>query len=86
MKKDKNYHKKKALLEFATSHNEFSTDEAMDFLNSYKSKWNPHKTHRYTQTTKQQLGALLMSDNNYKLLEKNNGHKTSIWTYIGEEE
>jgi|13_taG_2_1085334.scaffolds.fasta_scaffold58225_4 hypothetical protein len=86
MKKDKNYHKKKALLEFAISRNEFSTDEAMDFLNSYKSKWNPNKIHRFTQTTKQQLGSLLMGNNNYMQLEKGDGRKTAKWIYVGEEE
>ena len=86
MKKEKHYHKKKALLEFHTNKIEFSTQEAVDFLNSYKSKYGVG-LHRYTQTTYQQLGAILSSDSNYLQTNPNAGKNiTSKWVYVGEEE
>ena len=86
MKKEKHYHKRRALLEFHKTKIEFSTQEAVDFLNSYPSKYGVG-LHRYTQTTQQQLGAILSADSNYKQINPNAGKNiTSTWVYIGEEE
>lgn len=92
MKKEKHYHKKKALLEFHKDKDSFTTKQAVDFLNTYPSKMGTG-LHRYTQTTVNQLGAILRSCKNYYQLEPNNSSgymkskdKTSVWKYIGEEE
>lgn len=85
--KGRNKHKEAALLEFVETNKEFTTKQAADFLNNYRSKWNPHKLHRYTQTTIHQLGALLSGDPNYELVNPYKGrNKTSVWRYIGEKE
>ena len=86
MKKNKHQYKRKALLNFHKGNMEFSTQEAVDFLNSYRSKYGAG-IHRYTQTTHPQLSAILAGDANYKQTNPNTSKDTvTIWAYIGEEE
>tara|TARA_R110002050_G_scaffold75215_2_gene161362 strand:+ start:26921 stop:27181 length:261 start_codon:yes stop_codon:yes gene_type:complete len=86
MEKIKHYHKKKALLEFHKGKRKFTTQEAVDFLNSYPSKYGLGN-HRYTQTTYSQLSAILSGDANYKHSNLNVGKNVAaLWVYIGEEE
>jgi hypothetical protein len=82
----KHHHKKTALIEYAKSVASFTTQEAVDFLNSYRSKTTGN-LHRYTRTTQNQLGSLLSSDKDYIQVDPNKSrHVISTWKYIGEEE
>jgi|3_EtaG_2_1085321.scaffolds.fasta_scaffold00206_24 hypothetical protein len=75
------YYKRVALKEFGQGNPYpyvFSTEQAVDYLNTYKNLTG--SLHKRTQTTNQQTGNLLSMMKSFK----NMGYKK--WMYIGEKE
>jgi len=74
----RHYYIRKALKEFGKENPNFTTEEAVKYLNTYKTS--NGAIHRKTQSTNQQTGNLLSMMKSFK----NMGYKK--WMYIGEKE
>jgi len=79
---NKNFYRKKAMIEYGQAHEFFTQSDLMQFMNNYKTDLG--RRHRMTQTDKHQLTSILMRSPEFKYWPGEQVRSVGKWEYVGE--